>query len=164
MPVVTPTQRCASCNSVILTASVLPGTTSLVCVSCYTGITGSAPLPSNIFDVPEGLGVHKGGGGFSAVFPDVCTTPTPGGPVPIPYPNIATSSGAATQKVKTDGTAPMTKGANFTMSTGDEAGSAGAGVVSSKIKGRAEYVNYSFDVKIEGKTPVRLTDLLNRNP
>ena len=36
------------------------------------------------------------------------------------------------------------------MSTGDEAGSAG-GVVSSKIKGKAEFVLFSFDVKFEGK-------------
>ena len=34
---------------------------------------------------------HKGSGGMSMVFPDVCKTPSPGGPVPIPYPNIAMS-------------------------------------------------------------------------
>ena len=28
--------------------------------------------------------VHKGSNGISIVFPDVCKTPTPGGPVPIP--------------------------------------------------------------------------------
>lgn len=28
-------------------------------------------------------------GGMSTGFPDVCKTPTPAGPVPIPYPNIA---------------------------------------------------------------------------
>ena len=35
---------------------------------------------------------HKGSGGLSIVFPDVCKTPTPGGPIPIPYPNIGKSS------------------------------------------------------------------------
>ena len=29
------------------------------------------------------------GGGQCFAFPDTCKTPTPGGPVPIPYPNIA---------------------------------------------------------------------------
>ena len=71
--------------------------------------------------------IHKGSGGMSPVFPDVCKTPTPAGPIPIPYPNIGkssdTSSGPTT--VKTDGQMPMTKDANYMMSTGDEPGSAG---------------------------------------
>jgi len=33
---------------------------------------------------------HKGSNGISvATVPDVCKTPSPGGPVPIPYPDIA---------------------------------------------------------------------------
>ena len=28
-------------------------------------------------------------GGMNIGFPDVCNTPTPGGPVPVPYPNVA---------------------------------------------------------------------------
>jgi hypothetical protein len=32
-------------------------------------------------------------------FPDVCKTPTPGGPVPIPYPNIASQGTPDAQKV-----------------------------------------------------------------
>jgi len=55
-------------------------------------------------------------------FPDVCKTPSPGGPIPIPYPNIAKSSDTSngTKKVKTDGKMPMTKGASYKKSTGDE--------------------------------------------
>jgi len=34
---------------------------------------------------------HKGSGGISTVFPDVSKTPSPGGPVPIPYLNIGES-------------------------------------------------------------------------
>ena len=49
------------------------------------------------------------------------------------------------------------------MSTGDEAGSAGGGVASNKIKGKAEFVNYSFDVKIEGKNVPRALDLMLHN-
>jgi hypothetical protein len=33
---------------------------------------------------------HKAANGIAAAtVPDVCKTPSPGGPVPIPYPNIA---------------------------------------------------------------------------
>ena len=156
------TCQCAGCGDRILTASALPGTTTLVCISCYTKLTGSAPLPTNIFDVPGGIVVHQGGG-MVASYPDVCKTPSPGGPVPMPYPNIATSSGAAPQKAKTDGAAATIAGGNFKTSTGDEAGMAGAGVVSSKVKGKAEFMNFSFDVKVEGKAVARFTDLLNRN-
>ena len=49
---------------------------------------------------------HKASGGMSiATIPDVCKTPTPGGPVPIPYPNIATEQALAkgTTTVKADG-------------------------------------------------------------
>jgi len=35
--------------------------------------------------------VHKSPNGVTIAFPDVCKTPSPGGPVPIPYPNIAKS-------------------------------------------------------------------------
>jgi Toxin PAAR-like domain len=94
---------------------------------------------------------HKGSGGMSTVFPDVCKTPTPGGPIPIPYPNIGKSSDTSSgpSSVKSDGEMPMTKDANYMMSTGDEAGSA-MGVVSNKVKGKCEYMMYSFDVKYEG--------------
>ncbi|RWJ19008.1 MAG: DUF4150 domain-containing protein, partial [Mesorhizobium sp.] len=36
---------------------------------------------------------YKGTIGISmATIPDVCKTPSPGGPIPIPYPNIAQQS------------------------------------------------------------------------
>jgi hypothetical protein len=107
---------------------------------------------------------HKSSGGMSTVFPDVCKTPTPGGPVPIPYPNIGkasdTSQGPTT--VTVDGQMPMTKDAKYMMSTGDEAGSAG-GIISSKIKGPCEFMMYSFDVKFEGKNICRMGDPLFHN-
>lgn len=108
---------------------------------------------------------HKASGGMSAVFPDVCKTPTPGGPVPIPYPNIgqASNTSKGTKKVKVDGKMAMVKGAKYSMTSGDEAGTAGGGVVSSKIKGEAEYMMYSFDVKFEGKNACRLGDPLFHN-
>jgi len=109
--------------------------------------------------------VHAGSSGTTIAFPDVCKTPSPAGPVPIPYPNIAQSSDTAdgAKSVKTDGNPVCVKDSNFRMSTGDEAGSAGGGVASSKIKGKAEFVNYSFDVKIEGKNVPRALDLMLHN-
>jgi hypothetical protein len=108
---------------------------------------------------------HKGSGGLSTVLPDVCKTPSPGGPIPIPYPNIAKASDTSggPTSVKTDGEMPMVKGATYSTSTGDEAGSAGGGVSSSKTKGEAEFMNYSFDVKFEGKNVCRMGDPLFHN-
>lgn len=109
--------------------------------------------------------VHKGSNGVTTAFPDVCKTPSPAGPVPIPYPNVAMSSDTAqgTTKVKCDGQPACVKDSNFSMSTGDEAGSAGGGVASNKIKGKAEFVNFSFDVKFEGKNVARAFDLMLHN-
>lgn len=108
--------------------------------------------------------VHKGSGGMSAIFPDVCKTPTPGGPVPIPYPNIgkASDTSSGPTSVTTDGQMPMTKDAKYMMSAGDEAGSA-TGVVSGKVKGACEFMMYSFDVMFEGKNVCRLGDPLFHN-
>jgi hypothetical protein len=109
--------------------------------------------------------VHADSGGVTIAFPDVCKTPSPAGPIPIPYPNIAQSSDTAkgSKKVKCDGNPICLKDSNFSTSTGDEAGSAGGGVVSSKTKGKAEFVNVSMDVKVEGKGVARAFDLMLHN-
>ena len=58
----------------------------------------------------------------SAAFPDVCETPSPGGPIPIPYPNIAKSSdtSSGSKKVKVGGKEVATKNSSYTKSRGDE--------------------------------------------
>jgi hypothetical protein len=108
---------------------------------------------------------HKGSGGMSIVFPDVCKTPAPPAPfVPIPYPNIGrsadTSGGPGT--VKTDGEMPMVKGATYSKSSGDEPGTIG-GMISSVNRSECEYLLYSFDVKFEGKNVCRMGDPLFHN-
>lgn len=120
-------------------------------------------MPGKSFANMRGI-THKGSGGMNIVFPDVCKTPTPGGPVPIPYPNVgqAANGSGGPKKVKVDGKMPMVKGAKYTMTSGDEAGTAG-GVVSSKFKGEAEFMLYSFDVKFEGKNVCRLGDAMFHN-
>ncbi|NKE72404.1 DUF4150 domain-containing protein [Candidatus Manganitrophus noduliformans] len=120
-------------------------------------------MPGTVFANSRGV-AHKGSGGMSTVFPDVCKTPSPAGPIPIPYPNIgmASNTSGGPSKVKTDGQMPMVKGSKYSMTSGDEAGSAG-GVMSSSIKGEAEFMMYSFDVKFEGKNACRMGDPLFHN-
>jgi hypothetical protein len=50
----------------------------------------------------------------------------------------------------------------FRTSTGDEPGSAG-GVLSGTNLGKAQFVNYSFDVIVEGRNVPRLADLMIQN-
>ena len=109
--------------------------------------------------------VTKDSGGVTAAFPDVCKTPSPAGPIPIPYPNVAKASDTdkGTKKVSVKGNPVCVKDSNFSTSVGDEAGTAGGGVASSKTKGKAEFVNYSFDVKFEGKNVARALDLMLHN-
>jgi hypothetical protein len=101
---------------------------------------------------------------MSTVFPDVFNTPSPGGPVPIPYPNIGKSldTSQGPTSVKTDGKMPMVKGAKYARSSGDEPGTLG-GVVSGVNMNECEFMMYSFDVKFEGKNVCRLGDPLFHN-
>jgi len=110
--------------------------------------------------------VHADSNGITTAFPDVCLTPAPPAPpIPIPYPNIAKSSDTAdgTTSVKCDGNPVCVKDSNFSTSTGDEAGNAPGGVASGTIKGKAEFVNVSFDVKFEGKGVARAFDPMLHN-
>jgi len=113
----------------------------------------------------NGRGIaHKGSGGFSIAFPDVCKTPAAPSPIPIPYPNIgmASDTSKGPKKVKTDGKMPMTKGATYSKSSGDEAGTLG-GVMSNVNRNECEFLMYSFDVKFEGKNVCRMGDPLFHN-
>lgn len=87
--------------------------------------------------------------GIAFAFPDVCNTPTPGGPVPIPYPNIAQLDQA--QNVADQlliGPAEykaLLVDSEVLTSSGDEAGSAG-GVKSGGIKGACKITQGSGSV------------------
>lgn len=93
--------------------------------------------------------------------PDVCKTPSPAGPVPIPYPNIAMDSDLAsgTKKVKIDGNPVATEASNLSTSSGDEPGTAGGGIVSSKFKGKLTWGSSSSDVIAEGNGVVRFMEV-----
>jgi hypothetical protein len=110
---------------------------------------------------------HKGSTGFAkSTLPDVCKTPSPGGPVPIPYPIILSTTSdltGGTTTVKADGgNMAAVKGSELSRCNGDEAGTAG-GVKSSTNMKEATWILYSFDVKLEGKNACRLTDKLQMN-
>jgi hypothetical protein len=111
--------------------------------------------------------VHKGSNHIAKnTPPDVCKTPSPGGPVPIPYPVIVSMSSdlaKGTTTVKADGgNMAAIKGSEFSRCSGDEAGTAG-GVVSSTNMKEATWILYSFDVKMDGKNACRLTDSMKMN-
>jgi hypothetical protein len=109
---------------------------------------------------------HRASDGVaSATIPDVCKTPSPGGPVPVPYPNVAMSRDLAkgTTTVSADGGNMCANyGSEFSRSTGDEPGTAG-GVKSSTFTKEATWITYSFDVKLEGKGACRLSDKMFMN-
>lgn len=111
--------------------------------------------------------VHKGSMGIAkSTLPDVCKTPSPGGPVPMPYPVIVSMSSdlkKGTKSVKVDGGNPAAvKGSEFSRCSGDEPGTAG-GIKSSTNMKEATWLLYSFDVKIDGKNACRLSDKMMMN-
>ena len=110
---------------------------------------------------------HKGSMGVArCTVPDVCKTPSPGGPVPIPYPviiSLSNSLAKGTKTVKVDGgNSAAIKGSEYSRCNGDEPGTAG-GVKSSTNMKEATWILYSFDVKLEGKNACRLTDKMMMN-
>lgn len=103
---------------------------------------------------------YKGTSGISmSTIPDVCKTPSPAGPVPIPYPNIAQQSSLedGTTTVTAKGAMIAIKGSHYGSSKGDEAGTAG-GVKSSSNMKATDWISYSFDVKMDGANACRHTD------
>jgi len=109
---------------------------------------------------------HKGANGIAAAtMPDVCKTPSPGGPVPVPYPNIARSATLSdgTTTVSADGgNMCAIKGSKYGSSNGDEAGTVG-GVKSNVNMKEAQWITCSMDVKLEGKGACRLSDKMTSN-
>jgi len=99
------------------------------------------------------------GVGMNLCFPDVCNTPTPAGPVPIPYPNIALNAQAVgfSTVVKVSMMNALNLGSKIPMTSGDEAGSAGP------IKGAGAYTMGNPLVKIDKMPAINLTSLATGN-
>jgi Domain of unknown function (DUF4150) len=108
---------------------------------------------------------HKGSGQTEvAAPPDVCKTPSPGGPIPVPYVNSAMDSQLAkgSKRTSIEGHPIALENSNIRTSVGDEPGTLG-GLISSKFKGKLTWGTSSADVVIEGKGVVRFMDVTNHN-
>ena len=105
-------------------------------------------------------------GGMCMGMPDVCKTPSPAGPIPIPYPNIAQCSmanpGTAATKVMICNMPALVLNTMIMLSSGDEAGVAG-GVVSGMNMGPAKFLRGSTKVMVQGKPGAYLTSQLGMN-
>jgi hypothetical protein len=105
-------------------------------------------------------------GGMCFGFPDVCNTPSPVGPVPIPYPNTGQYATAnpstCSQKVFIMNMPIVTKKSEVPMSQGDNAGVAG-GVASGTVMGPDRHTMGSARVKIEGDPATKMPDPTGHN-
>ena len=104
--------------------------------------------------------------GIAFAFPDVCLTPSPGGPVPIPYPNIsqlADATDVADDLLVGSGLKVLLQGSKVRASSGDEGGTAGGGVTSGGIKGETEVTAASATVLYGGKGVARFGDPTTQN-
>jgi hypothetical protein len=97
-------------------------------------------------------------------FPDVCLTPTPVGPVPIPYPNIAISATAIPTVLNQFIVAmPVHNLATITpLSNGDNAGVA-LGVASGLVMGPTRNVLSSFKTFFSCMPATRALDMTIQN-
>ena len=102
--------------------------------------------------------------GLDLGFPDVCNTPTPAGPVPIPYPNLAL--GPMAVKAVYNVLFMCTPAHNMTtvipMTNGDNAGVA-MGVASGTVMGPARHLLGSFTVIVGGAPATRLGSVALQN-
>ena len=110
---------------------------------------------------------HASGDALSINFPCVGKTPGPPAPfIPVPYPNVSkgADTGDGSTKTEADGKPIALKDSSvFSTSTGNEAATAGGGLITLKTKGKSGYLAYSMDVKIEGKEVPRSFDIMAGN-
>ena len=97
-------------------------------------------------------------------FPDVCLTPSPVGPVPIPYPNIAMGPMAVPNvpTVLIMGAPAHNMGTSIPMTNGDNAGVA-MGVASGTVMGPSRHLTAAFTVLINGMPATRMTSMSLQN-
>ena len=93
-------------------------------------------------------------------FPDVCLTPTPAGPAPIPHPNIAMGPmGVPAACTTLFMCAPAhTLMTTIPLSNGDDPGVA-LGVASGLVTGPARHLTGSFTVILQGAPATKMTSV-----
>jgi hypothetical protein len=96
--------------------------------------------------------------------PDVCLTPSPAGPVPIPYPNIAMGPTAVPSQVKVliMGAPVHNLSTTIPMTNGDNAGVA-LGVASGTVMGPSRHTTGAFKVIVGGAPVSKLTSTSLQN-
>ena len=106
------------------------------------------------------------GGGMSLGFPDVCLTPTPAGPIPVPYPNTATGATCnpttTALTVLTDAMPSLNQMSQTMISMGDNAG-VNLGVASGIVMGPQEFILGSRTVLKGGAPAQRMTSITGHN-
>lgn len=102
--------------------------------------------------------------GMDVGFPDVCNTPTPAGPVPVPYPNIAAGPMGvpAAYKVLFMGTPAHNLSTTVPLTNGDNAGTA-TGVASGTVMGPSRHVTAAFTCLVGGMPATRLGSVSLQN-
>ena len=102
--------------------------------------------------------------GTDTGFPDVCLTPTPAGPVPIPYPNVAMGPTAIPSQVKVlwMGTPAHNMATTIPLTNGDNVG-VNMGVASGTVMGPARHATAAFTVLVGGPPATRLTSVAVQN-
>ncbi len=103
-------------------------------------------------------------GGMDLAFPDVCLTPTPAGPVPVPYPNVATGVMAVPNvpNILFSGTPAHNMATTIPMTNGDNAG-VNTGVASGTVMGPGRHMTGAFSVLIKGMPATRVTSVSLQN-
>jgi hypothetical protein len=102
--------------------------------------------------------------GVDMGFPDVCLTPTPAGPVPIPYPNISAGPMGvpAAYNVLFMAAPAHNMSTTIPLTNGDNAGVA-MGVASGLVMGPARHVTASFTVLVGGAPATKLSSMTMQN-
>jgi hypothetical protein len=102
--------------------------------------------------------------GMDTGFPDVCLTPTPAGPVPIPYPNITAGPMGVPPAftVMFMCTPAHNMGTAIPMTNGDNAGVA-TGVASGMVMGPSRHLTASFTTLVGCLPATRLTSASLQN-
>jgi len=98
--------------------------------------------------------------GMSIGFPDVCLTPSPAGPVPVPYPNLASCNMAVPNvlNVLKVGMPAHNMGTITPMTLGDNAGVA-LGVASGTVMGPQRNLTGAFTLLVGGMPSTRMTSM-----
>ncbi len=102
--------------------------------------------------------------GTDTAFPDVCLTPSPAGPTPVPYPNIAMGQMGvpAVYHVLFMATPAHNLSTCVPLTNGDNAGLA-TGLASGTVMGPARHVTGAFSVLVGGMPATRLTSVSVQN-